>query len=86
MARKTKAEKEQEALEAENLLNTTREGILVRPGQRWKDMDPRHEGRLVSIDSINAGTAIAFDGKTTRPLAVRRMYPNTRGYSIVGSV
>lgn len=85
MARKTKAEKMQEALEAEAALNTNREGILVRPGQMWKDMNPRSNGRMISVSSVEAGIATVFDGNRTPTLSVARMYPHSRGYAIVGS-
>lgn len=85
MARKTKAEKELEALEHESALNTNREGILIRPGQMWKDMNPRSDGRMISVSSVEAGIATVFDGKRTPKLAVTRMYPHSRGYAIVGS-
>jgi hypothetical protein len=85
MARKTKAEKEREALHQEAALNTTRDGILVRPGQIWKDMNPRSNGRMISVSSVSAGTATVFDGKRSPTVAITRMYPHSRGYSIVGS-
>lgn len=85
MALKTKAEKMQEALEAEAALNTNREGILVRPGQMWKDMNPRSNGRMISVSSVAAGIATVFDDNRTPTLSVARMYPHSRGYAIIGS-
>lgn len=85
MARKTKAEKEREALEAETALNTNPKGTLIRPGQIWKDMNPRSNGRLVNVIEVNAGVATVVDGKRTSPVSVDRMYPHARGYEIYGS-
>lgn len=86
MARKTKAQKDQEAREAQAVLNTNRDGILIRPGQIWKDMNPRSEGRrFISVTSVEDGIATITDGKRALPLAVKRMYPHSRGYEIYGS-
>lgn len=85
MPRKTKAEKDQEALARENALNTTRDKILVRPGQMWRDKNPRSEGRLISVSAVQGGVVTLYDGKRTGTLAVSRMYPHSRGYELVGS-
>lgn len=85
MPRKTKAEKEQEALARETALNTNRDGILIRPGQMWRDKNPRSEGRMISVSSVQAGVATVYDGNRTPTLAVARMYPHSRGYELVGS-
>jgi hypothetical protein len=85
MPRKTKAEKDQEALERETALNTNRDGILIRPGQMWKDINPRSQGRMISISSVQGGVATVYDGNRTPTLSVSRMYPHSRGYELVGS-
>jgi hypothetical protein len=86
MPRKTKAEKEQVALVRETALNTNRDGILIRPGQMWKDMNPRSSnGRMISVSAVQGGVATIFDGKRSPTLAVARMYPHSRGYELVGS-
>ncbi|MFJ2662584.1 hypothetical protein [Arthrobacter koreensis] len=85
MARKTKAQKDLEALQAENALNTNRDGILIRPGQMWRDLNPRAEGRLLSVESVQAGTATVIDGKRKTAVSVERMYPHARGFKIFGS-
>jgi hypothetical protein len=85
MARITKAEKQLAAQEAEIALNTNRDGILIRPGQMWKDMNPRTDNRIISVSSVEAGVATVFDGGRTRTLAVSRMYPQSRGYQLWGS-
>ncbi|MEO3931309.1 hypothetical protein WMO79_00655 [Micrococcaceae bacterium Sec7.4] len=85
MARKTKAEKEQEALQREKTLNTNRDGILIRPGQMWRDLNPRSKGRMISVSAVQGGMATIFDGNRTPTLAVARMYPHSRGYELVGS-
>lgn len=85
MPRKTKAERAREALERENALNTNRNGILVRPGQMWKDADIRSKGRMFSVSSVEGGIATVYDGKRTTRMAVARMHPHSRGYEIIGS-
>lgn len=85
MPRKTKAEKEKEALERETALNTNRDGILIRPGQMWRDLNPRSKGRMISVSAVKGGVATVFDGNRTPTLDVARMYPNSRGYELVGS-
>lgn len=85
MARKSKAEKAKDALEAENALNTTRNNILVRPGQIWTDLNPRAKaGRMISVSSVKAGKAVVRDGHRTSTVSVSRMYPHARGYEIYG--
>jgi hypothetical protein len=85
MPRKTKAEKEREALERETALNTNRGGILIRPGQMWKDLNPRSKGRMISVSAVQGGIATVYDGNRTPTLAVARMHPHSRGYELVGS-
>ena len=85
MPRKTKAERDQEALAKENALNTNRDGILIRPGQMWRDLNPRAGGRMISISAVQSGKAATYDGNRSGELAVTRMYPHSRGYEIVGS-
>lgn len=85
MPRKTKAEKDREALERETALNTNRDGILIRPGQMWRDLNPRSNGRLISVSAVQGGVATIFDGSRTPTVAVTRMYPNSRGFELVGS-
>lgn len=85
MPRKTKTEKEQDALERETALNTNRDGVLIRPGQMWKDLNPRSKGRMISVSAVQGGLATVYDGKRTPTLAVARMHPNSRGYELLGS-
>lgn len=81
MARKTKAEKEA----AETALNTNRDQILIRPGQIWKDLNPRSNGRMINVLEVNKGVATVVCGKRTSPVSVARMYPHSRGYELFGS-
>ncbi|KIA73380.1 hypothetical protein ANMWB30_23070 [Arthrobacter sp. MWB30] len=85
MARKTKVEKDREAREAETASNTTRENIVVRPGQIWMDMNPRNKGRTVSVSSVKAGIAAVSDGNRRSTITVSRMYPHSRGFRLYGS-
>lgn len=86
MARKTKAQKDLEAKEAEDALNTNRDGILIRPGQMWRDLNPRAQaGRMLCVESVKAGTATVIDGNRKTTISVNRMYPHSRGFEIFGS-
>jgi hypothetical protein len=82
MARKTAAEKRQEALDAETTLNTTAGGILVRSGQMWQDLNPRNPGRVIAIAAVEAGIAQIIDGNRKGKLAVANMREGSRGYKI----
>jgi len=69
-------------------VNTTREGIEVKPGQVWRDLDKRMVNRTVRVHAIEDGYAMAFvlvngqAGKPTR-LAIRRMHKATTGWALV---
>lgn len=71
--------------------NVTPEGIEVRPGQVWRDLDARQEGRCVRVISVawgkarvartNPASGWTSDRHTT--LSVRRMRKCSTGFALV---
>lgn len=66
--------------------DVTREGVVVRPGQVWEDLDKRMKGRRVTVVDIKGGKAIVRDsiGRTTR-LSISRMHSHSTGFKLVSS-
>lgn len=60
----------------------TQDGILVEPGQVWKDCDPRQPDRLVKVEKVQDGYAFCRTIGTGRlvRIAISRMYKHTSGY------
>ncbi|WP_434598302.1 hypothetical protein [Streptomyces sp. A5-4] len=71
--------------EAQQEKNTTREGILVRPGQIWENLDTRQDNRRVVIESVADGEAQVRDHYGTKhsTLSVSRMYRHSTGLRLV---
>ncbi|MFE0135220.1 hypothetical protein ACFWY6_27155 [Streptomyces sp. NPDC059037] len=65
--------------------NTTREGILVRPGQIWEDLDSRQKKRRVVVVSVQSGRARirAHYGTRLSALSVSRMHKHSTGFRLV---
>lgn len=65
--------------------NTTREGIVVRPGQVWEDCDRRMHGRQVRIRAVANGKAGVEEvgGHRRTRISIRSMYPHSTGYRLV---
>ena len=66
-------------------LNTTREGVLVEPGQIWRDRDKRMYGRLLKILAVEYGIATVQSpsGGTWTRISVARMRPISTGFDLV---
>ena len=66
-------------------LNTTKEGVLVEPGQIWRDRDKRMYGRLVKILAVEHGIATVQSpsGGTRTKISVARMRPISTGFDLV---
>jgi len=68
--------------------NVTKEGIEVKPGQVWRDLDKRMNARTVKVWRIADGYAACFvlvngqSGKITT-LAIRRMHKSSTGWELV---
>lgn len=70
---------------AQRELNTTREDVLVEPGQIWRDRDKRTFGRLVKILAVEHGIATVQSpsGGTRTKISVTRMRPISTGFDLV---
>ena len=64
-------------------MNTTREGIEVKPGQVWRDLDKR-VNRTVTVERVDNGTAhvVSTNGAKSR-IAIKRMHKHGRGFALV---
>ena len=64
--------------------NVTREGVEVKVGQVWKDLDPRFasRNRTVTITAVEQGHAFYEQPRRGR-LAVRRMHKHSTGWALV---
>ncbi|WP_189845395.1 hypothetical protein [Streptomyces umbrinus] len=71
--------------QAQQEKNTTREGIVVRRGQIWEDLDTRQSKRRVVIESVAYGEAQVRDhyGSKHSTLSVSRMHRHSTGFRIV---
>lgn len=65
--------------------NTTRDGIVVRPGQVWEDCDKRSNGRRVIVRFVEDGKAVVepVGGDRRSVLSVARMHPTSAGFTLV---
>ncbi|MEW1548398.1 hypothetical protein [Streptomyces tsukubensis] len=65
--------------------NTTCEGILVRPGQIWENLDTRLNNRHVVVESVADGEAQVRDHYSTArsTLSVSRMHTHPTGLRLV---
>lgn len=62
--------------------NITKEGIEVKAGQVWRDLDKRMKGRTVTVIFATAGVARVKGARTTE-LAIRRMHRHSTGWELV---
>ncbi|CAG9207724.1 conserved hypothetical protein [Paraburkholderia tropica] len=65
--------------------NLTKEGIEVKPGQVWRDLDKRSNGRTKRVLSVADGKA-QFEGPPKTKVAIDRMHRNSTGYELVSDV
>jgi hypothetical protein len=74
-----------------NTMNTTKEGIEVKAGQMWRDLDKRMDHRCVRVVSVTEGKATVArtdpvtgqtDERTTK-LSVSRMHRHSSGWALV---
>jgi len=73
------------AIPAENI---TKDGIEVKPGQVWKDLDKRSTGRQCKVMAVEDGKAKMqhyargqLGSKTT--VSIRRMHTHSTGWELV---
>lgn len=68
--------------------NVTKEGIEVKRGQLWRDLDRRMTGRVCRVGEVARGKAQMFTmvngqaGKSTT-VSIRRMYKHSTGWQLV---
>lgn len=68
-------------------LNVTKEGIKVKNGQVWRDLDKRMEGRkCVVINVFNGKARMQSVASFTVPstiVSIRRMHKSSTGWALV---
>jgi len=62
--------------------NVTKEGIEVKAGQVWRDLDKRMNGRTVTVLWANHGVARVKGARTTE-IAIHRMHRHSTGWELV---
>jgi len=62
--------------------NITKEGIEVKAGQVWRDLDKRMNGRTVVVLFARGGVAKVKGARETE-LAIRRMHKHSTGWELV---
>lgn len=75
-----------------NALNVTKEGIEVKAGQIWQDLDKRMKGRQCKVQSVVDGKAyMVGHSRVTNTvsaiktrLSVSRMHKSSTGWALVG--
>jgi len=63
-------------------MNVTREGIEVMPGQVWRDLDHRMQGRTITIIRVAEGFAYYGSGNSRR-ISIKRMHRHSTGFELV---
>lgn len=70
----------------------TKDGIEVKPGQVWRDLDKRMRGREVIIVEVANGKAITrdnlrfgFTARKNRPISISRMHRHSTGWELVST-
>jgi len=62
--------------------NVTKEGIEVKVGQVWRDLDKRMNGRTVTVLAVAHDFAMVKGAKVSR-LAIARMHRHSTGWQLV---
>ena len=62
--------------------NITKEGIEVKPGQVWQDLDKRMAGRKCTVLAVADGKA-HMDGVPKTKVSITRMHKSFNGWMIV---
>ncbi len=65
----------------------TKEGVEVKPGQKWRDLDKRMLGRVVTVIEVKDGKATVSSHPHIRSMrstiSVRRMHRHSTGFELV---
>lgn len=67
------------------MANVTKDGIEVKAGQVWRDLDKRMPGHTVTVREVSGGFVFAANsrGRLTR-ISIRRMHKHSTGWELVG--
>jgi len=65
--------------------NATKEGIEVKPGQVWRNLDKRMNGRTRTVLSVADGKA-HMDGTPQTKVSIARMHKGSKGWALVSDV
>ena len=63
--------------------NITKDGIEVKVGQVWKDLDKRMANRTRTVVAVMDGKA-HMDGPTKTKVSISRMHKSSTGWVLVG--
>ena len=62
----------------------TKEGIEVKAGQKWRDLDKRMNGRIVTVEWVSVdGTIARVKGARSTQLSISRMHRHATGWELV---
>lgn len=70
--------------------STTRDGVEVKPGQVWRDLDKRMDGRRVQVVEVTNGKAVvvglsgngAVNPFSRSRISVARMHRSSSGWEL----
>jgi len=65
-------------------VNRTKDGIDVKTGQLWQDLDKRMLGRKLRVISVADGKAV-MDGARKTTVSISRMHKSSTGWVLVES-
>lgn len=67
-------------------MNVTKEGIEVKVGQLWEDLDKRMRGRRCFVCEVSNGKAVMrgeyYQLKTTK-ISISRMHKSSTGWKLI---
>lgn len=67
-------------------MNVTKEGVEVKPGQVWRDLDKR-VNRKVTVERVSDGRAYVVSSNGARSqIAIKRMHKHAQGFALVSEV
>lgn len=64
-----------------NAMNITKDGVEVKVGQTWRDLDKRMKGRKRKVIRVEDGRA-HLDGPRSTSLAIARMHRHATGWEL----
>lgn len=65
--------------------NITKEGVEVKAGQIWRDLDKRMSGRQRTVLTVEGGKA-HMDGTPKTKVSIKRMHKGSTGWALVHDV